>query len=54
MKNDGEQAKMLAMENKCKGYGDSFDTVQKLATHSIYCPDVQALREGQQTLTGIN
>ncbi len=49
-----EQPKMLAKEDKCKGCGNSFDTVQKLATHSIYCPDVQALREGQQTLTGIN
>ena len=45
---------MLAKENIGKGYGDSFDTVQKLATHSRYCQDVKALREGQQTPTGIN
>ena len=31
---EGEQPKMLVKENKCKGYSDSFDTVQKLATYS--------------------
>ncbi len=42
---------MQTKENKCKGYSDSFDTVQKLATHSRYCPDAKALREGQQEPT---
>ena len=29
-----EQEKLLAKEFTCKGCGESFDTVQKLATHS--------------------
>jgi len=46
-----EQPKMLAKEYKCKGCGDSFDTVQLPVTHSRYCPDAKALREGQQEPT---
>ena len=42
---------MLAKENNSKGYGKSFPTVQKLATHSRYCKDALALREGEQTST---
>jgi hypothetical protein len=46
-----EQPKMLAKEYKRKGYGKSFATVQKLATHSRCCPDAKAFHEGQQEPT---
>ena len=47
----GEQKELLAKEWICKGYCDSFDTVQQLATHSRYCTDAKALQEGQQEPT---
>ncbi len=42
-----EQPKMLATQDNCKGYGESFDTVQQLARHSRYCADAKAIREGE-------
>jgi len=42
---------VLAKEYNCKGYSDSLVTVQKQATHSRYCPEAEALREGQQEPT---
>ena len=46
-----EQAGVLAKEFTCKGCGESFGTVQKLATHSRYCSDAIVLREGEQPST---
>ena len=51
---EGEQNELHAKEWICKRCCKSFDTVQQLATHSRYCPDDKALREGQQKPTGIN
>ena len=49
-----EQPVELVNPYTCKGCSEPFETVQKLATHSRYCPDDKALREGQQKPTGIN
>ena len=48
---EGELKDLLAEEFTCKGCGDSFATVQFLATYSRYCPDAEALWEGEQPPT---
>ena len=48
---EGQQEQVLAKEYNSKGYSKSFPTVQLPATHSIYCPDAKAIREGEQEPT---
>ena len=46
-----EQPVELANPYTCKGCSESFETVQKLATHSRFCPEAKALLEGEQEST---